>query len=405
MRILVLAPQPFFRQRGTPIAVRMLVETLAEAGHRVDLLTFHEGESVPLGGARLHRISPVPFVHDIGPGFSLKKVVCDVALAVRAAQMLRQAEYDVIHAVEEAAFIAQGLGRATSTPYLFDMDSSMPQQLASDVPGAQWARPVLEAAEARALRDSAGAVVVCKALEERVQQAAPETPVLRLEDVSLLHGAEVDEDLREAFSVTGPLLMYVGNLERYQGIGLLIDAFQIACERGTPAHLAIIGGSDAHIKQYRARAATRGVADRVHFAGPRPLDDLGGYLRQADVLVSPRIEGTNTPMKIYSYLDSGRPVVATRKRTHTQVLDEEIAALAAPTPEALADAIGRLLNNEKQRDELASRARERVAEHYSPEAFRRKLTRFYDWLEEALPADDTPREAPHHPPSHHDRPQ
>ena len=160
MRILVLAPQPFFRQRGTPIAVRMLVETLAEAGHRVDLLTFHEGESVPLGGARLHRISPVPFVHDIGPGFSLKKVVCDVALAVRAAQMLRQAEYDVIHAVEEAAFIAQGLGRATSTPYLFDMDSSMPQQLASDVPGAQWARPVLEAVGAQALRDSAGAVVV-----------------------------------------------------------------------------------------------------------------------------------------------------------------------------------------------------------------------------------------------------
>ena len=42
--VLVFAPQPFFQERGTPIAVRLLVEELADAGYTVDLLTFHEGE-------------------------------------------------------------------------------------------------------------------------------------------------------------------------------------------------------------------------------------------------------------------------------------------------------------------------------------------------------------------------
>lgn len=384
MRILVLAPQPFYQPRGTPIAVRMLVKTLAEAGHEVDLLTYHEGESVPLGGAQVHRIASLPFVENITPGFSLKKVICDVVMAIRAAQMARRNEYDVIHAVEEASFIARGLRGLTRTPYVFDMDSSMPQQIANEYPAARPFRPLMEAMEAWAIRSSAATVVVCKALEDRVREAAPDTPVLRLEDVSMLDDTEVEEDLRRDYSVEGAMIMYVGNLKSYQGIDLLIDAFRLVCERDDEAHLVIIGGSDEHIDQYQAQAADRGVAERVHFPGPRPLQYLGAYLRQADILVSPRIEGTNTPMKIYSYLDSGRPVVATRKRTHTQVLDDEIAMLAEPTPESMAEAMHRLIRDEDLRDRLAANARKRVAEEYSPEAFRRKLTRFYETLEQDI---------------------
>lgn len=73
MRILVLAPQPFFQNRGTPIAVRMLAEDLCKAGHNVDLLTFFEGEDVDLRDVRHLRIPPIPFIKNIGPGFSLKK--------------------------------------------------------------------------------------------------------------------------------------------------------------------------------------------------------------------------------------------------------------------------------------------------------------------------------------------
>ncbi|MFB6231274.1 MAG: glycosyltransferase family 4 protein [Salinibacter sp.] len=384
MRILVLAPQPFYQPRGTPIAVRMLVETLAEAGHEVDLLTYHEGESVPLGDAQLHRIPSLPFIQDIDPGFSIEKVVCDVVMAARAAQIARSEDYDVIHAVEEASFIARGLRWLTRTPYVFDMDSSMPEQIVNDYRGAQLLQPFMEAMEAWAIHGSEAVVVVCEALEDRVREVDSNMPVLRLEDVSMLDDTEVEEDLRQDLSVEGKILMYVGNLKRYQGIDLLIDAFHLVSEGGEEAHLVVIGGSDRRIETYRDRAVERGVADRVHFLGPRPLEHLGAYLRQADILVSPRTQGTNTPMKIYSYLDSGRPVVATRKRTHTQVLDDEIAMLAEPTPNAMAEALRRLLRDENLRERLAVNAQERVAEEYSPEAFRRKLTDFYETLEQDI---------------------
>ncbi len=68
--------------------------------------------------------------------------------------------------------------------------------------------------------------------------------------------------------------------------------------------------------------ARRGLADAVIFTGQRPAEEIPRYLDAATVLVSPRASGTNTPLKIYQYLRSGRPIVATRLRTHTQVLND-----------------------------------------------------------------------------------
>ncbi|MDD4350325.1 MAG: hypothetical protein PHF70_14545, partial [Opitutales bacterium] len=69
MRILLMAPHPFFQERGTPIACRLLCEALCESGHEVDLLTYHEGEDVVIPGLRIRRIPRIPFVKDIPIGF------------------------------------------------------------------------------------------------------------------------------------------------------------------------------------------------------------------------------------------------------------------------------------------------------------------------------------------------
>jgi hypothetical protein len=58
VRILILAPHPFFQPRGTPIAVRQVLEFLSTRGHQLDLLTFHEGENIAIPNCRIHRIAP-----------------------------------------------------------------------------------------------------------------------------------------------------------------------------------------------------------------------------------------------------------------------------------------------------------------------------------------------------------
>ena len=66
---------------------------------------------------------------------------------------------------------------------------------------------------------------------------------------------------------------------------------------------------------------------------------LGYYLGQADILVSPRMQGNNTPMKIYHFLALGKPFVATDIISHTQVVDERNCFLAKPDPSSYARAV------------------------------------------------------------------
>jgi glycosyltransferase involved in cell wall biosynthesis len=83
-------------------------------------------------------------------------------------------------------------------------------------------------------------------------------------------------------------------------------------------------------------------------------------------------------MKVYSYLDSGRPLIATRLPTHTQVLDDEIAMLVDPNPEDVAAGLRALLSESELRARIATAARALVAAEFTPAAYRRKLTGFLD---------------------------
>ena len=388
MRILVLAPHPFFQARGTPLAVRTVLEFLSARGHQVDVLTYHEGENVEIANCRIHRTGRLPWVRNIRPGFSVKKVICDLLMFAKCLRMVRKDRYDLIHAVEESAFIAAAMQSLTGVPYVYDMDSSLAEQMVDAYPALHFAFPALRRCEALAVRRSLGVLTICAALEEVAHGHAPDKPIGRVEDTTLLapgahsdngHGAETP--LPAGVGSQSLVAMYVGNLEPYQGIGLLLDGFRYTVARVPNAHLVIVGGLAQDIERYRRRAQQLGIVAQVHFLGPRPVTALDGLLRRADVLVSPRLKGLNTPMKIYSYLDSGTAVLATRLRSHTQVLDDRTAYLVAPEPQALGDGLAHLLSDPGLRARLASQAKAYVQQEFTPEAAHRKLSSFYTMME------------------------
>ena len=386
MRILLLAPQPFFQARGTPIAVKTVLEFLSSRGHIVDALTYHEGSDIDIPNCCIHRIPRVPGVRDIRPGFSLKKIVCDVAMFGTCARMMRRTRYDLVHAVEESAFIAAAMKSLTGVPYVYDMDSSLAEQMLEAFPLLMPVAPVLRRFEAIAVRRSAGVLTVCVALEDVAHGHAPATTVGRVEDTTLLPpGASANGSRHLPVETAGaPVAMYVGNLERYQGIDLLLDGFRHTLDQMREARLVIVGGQADDIARYGKRATALGIRRAVHFLGPKPVSALGDLLREADVLVSPRLKGLNTPMKIYSYMDSGTAVLATRLRTHTQVLDDRTAYLVDPEPLALGTGLATLLKDRSLREGLAARAKDHVQREFTPEAARRKLESFYTTIEARL---------------------
>jgi glycosyltransferase involved in cell wall biosynthesis len=383
---LLLAPQPFFQARGTPIAVKTVLEFLGSRGHTVDVLTYHEGSDIDIPNCRIHRIPRVPGVRNIRPGFSLKKIVCDVAMFVTCARMMRRTRYDLVHAVEESAFIAAAMKSLTGVPYVYDMDSSLAEQMLDAFPRLKLVAPMLRGFEGIAVRRSAGVLTVCVALEDVARGHAPATPVGRVEDTTLLPpGARGNGGMYLPAETAGaPVALYVGNLQHYQGIDLLLEGFRHTLDQVQEARLVIVGGQADDIARYGERAAALGIRQAVHFLGPKPLSALGDLLREADVLVSPRLKGLNTPMKIYSYLDSGTAVLATRLRTHTQVMNDRTAYLVEPEPLALGTGLATLLKDDSLREGLAARAKDYVQREFTPEAARRKLASFYATIEARL---------------------
>ena len=99
------------------------------------------------------------------------------------------------------------------------------------------------------------------------------------------------------------------------------------------------------------------------------------------MLVSPRLKGLNTPMKIYSYLDSGVAVLATKLPTHTQVLDQRTAYLVEPEADDLGRGLAELMRDPDLRTQLATEAKDYVRREFTPEAARRKLATFYAAVE------------------------
>ncbi|MBI1871709.1 MAG: glycosyltransferase family 4 protein [Chlamydiae bacterium] len=187
--------------------------------------------------------------------------------------------------------------------------------------------------------------------------------------------------LKEEFKASGPILMYVGNLEFYQGIDLLLESFALVLKETRDVDLVVVGGEDADILKYRKVALHLHIQEKVHFLGPKPVECLGDYLAQADILVSPRLKGRNTPMKLYSYLASGKPTLATDLETHTQVLDREIAELASPSLDAFSKGMLRLIRDSSLREQLGVAGKSRVDEKYSYKAFQKKLNDLYGELE------------------------
>jgi glycosyltransferase involved in cell wall biosynthesis len=382
LKILLLAPHPFYQERGTPIAVDLLLSALSKRGHKIEVITFHEGVDHTYPNVTLHRIPKFSFIKGIGPGFSLKKIFCDVFVFFKAFRQVLCNRPNIIHAVEESVYMALLFRAIFRVPYVYDMDSSMAAQLVEKMPGLKFLSGFFQWWEGLAIRRAQMVIPVCQALAQIAKKEGARSLRI-LNDISLLQPTHEQVALRKDYPTTGTVFMYIGNLEGYQGIDMMIDAFALASAKKDMT-LFIVGGTPEHIEKYRRMAQLKGCGTKIHLVGPRSPSLMSALFAEADVLVSPRIKGENTPMKIYSYLDSGKAVLATRLPTHTQVIEPDTALLAEPTPEAFAEGMLALASDESLRQQLAARAKELVQQKYSRDAFERTVNSIYDSLESEL---------------------
>ena len=186
MNILMLAPHPFYQARGTPIAADLVLKVLSERGETVDVIAFPEGSDVHYPNVTLYRTPAFKFIANIRPGFSWKKIVCDLFLLFQAIRLAKSNRYDLIHAGEEAVFIALIIKKLFGIPYVYDMDSSLVQQIVDKYPRLKFLKAILKPCEGFAIHHAKAVIAVCQSLATEVQQHQPNKVVV-IPDISLLN--------------------------------------------------------------------------------------------------------------------------------------------------------------------------------------------------------------------------
>jgi glycosyltransferase involved in cell wall biosynthesis len=368
----MIAPEPFFEPRGTPFSEYHRIKALTELGHSVDLVTYPFGSDVSLPNLRIIRAGRPPFTRAVGVGPSATKLVLDAFLAVTAWRQSRRESYDLVHSHEEAGLLGVWLAKRLGIPHLYDMHSSLPQQLTNfRYAKSRLLRRAFEAMEDRTVLGSDIIVTICRDLQDHVTAMGAGDRAVLIENVM---GGDVDEaprmtgaEIRQRWGIPAgaPLVLYTGTFEPYQGLELLLSAAAIVAKTHPQLRVLVVGGRPEQVE--RTKTETAGAP--AVFAGYQPPREMPAFLDAADILASPRISGTNTPLKIYSYLRAGKPVVATDLLTHTQVLDADVAMLVRPEPQEFAAAIRALIDDPPLRHRLASAALERARAQYSREAY------------------------------------
>ena len=383
----MLAPEPFFEPRGTPFSEYHRIKALGELGHHVDLVTYPIGRDVELPNLRIYRSLRPPFVRKVRIGPSLTKLVLDVLMMLTIARRVWSERYDAIHSHEEMGLVGVWLSKFLRIPHLYDMHSSLPQQLSNfKYSRSSLLRNVFVWAEDQMVRKSDVVITICQELQDTVTGMGITDRSLLIENVM---GGDVDEppsrtavEVRTQWGIPAgaPLALYTGTFEAYQGVDMLIDAAAIVARTRPDARVLVVGGEPAQVEAAKTRARSSGAASIMVFAGQQPAKEIPGFVQAADLLVSPRIRGTNTPLKIYSYLRSKKPIVATNLLTHTQVLTPDIAKLVVPKAEPFAAAVIELIDRADERQRLSAAAAAVANEKYSRESYLRRTAKAYDLL-------------------------
>ena len=392
--ILLVAPQPFYENRGTPIAIRNILEALSKLGYSVDMITYPMGEHLLLPGLRIFRVANPFLINHVPIGFSMRKILLDVFMIPKVAKKLRENRYSCIHAVEEAALPAVILGRKYNVPVIYDMQSCLPEQMMKHhIFRGDISQRILQSCERWLIQNSD--IVACSSgLEEYVLTINPNARVQGwlFPPLQIDHSPDQSNNFRQelGISVETPVVLYTGTFEPYQGLDTLFGSIPNVLTHVPNAVFIFIGANDGRKSRYSKEIEKLQKSGAVRIFPRKPRSMVKRFLNMADVVVSPREAYKNLPLKIFDYMLSGKPIVATDSPSHRRVLTEDRAVLVKPSANKMGEAITGLLQDREKAEQLGSAARAYAQKNFTWDNFMNNISRLYESVSSIQQLERTP---------------
>ncbi|HSP90745.1 MAG TPA: glycosyltransferase family 4 protein [Vicinamibacterales bacterium] len=375
MRIRYFADIRFPLDRANGVQTMETCHALACRGHEVHLVVRPDSAEPPRDPWAYYGLAPVG-------ALTIERVRVPTAPAARRAayvahsvwRSLGRSRADVVLTRDlTIAGLLVRLPPAVRPPVVYEshgfapaVGEDLPQMLSTARDLSPAKRRRLEARERLVWTRAGGYITITAALARELEGRFGPRPRLAVVPDGARVPAVEDVGLRRTTGTDGPVVGYAGHLYPWKGLDVLVAAI----ERLPGVHALIVGGLAGEPDLERIRAlAGRLAPGRVTFAGQVDPPRVAGLLRQADVLVLPNTPGRvsaayTSPLKLFEYMASGRPIVASDLPALREVLrpDENAVLVEAGNAGSLAAGLARVLGDAGLATRLAAQAREDVRE-------------------------------------------
>lgn len=381
LKILMLAPTPFFADRGCHVRIFEEARILAALGHRVEIVTYHIGRDLP--GIITHRTAAIPWYRKLEAGPSWHKPYLDILLIFKALGVARKFKPDLLHAhLHEGAFVGLLLKPILRLPLLFDCQGSLTGEIIDHgfVRKGSFLAALFGRIEAF-INKTVDAIITSStpAAEDLVHQwGVSQSKVTALPDgVNTAEFVAADRAAARArlnIPADVPVAAFLGLFNRYQGVDLLLEAIAMLKKRGSAIHFLLMGFPD---EKYRQRAVAMGIDGMITFTGKVDYAQAPLFLSAADVALSPKISLTEANGKLFNYLACGLPCVVFETPVNREILGDTGTYARFADPADFADRLAELLADAPRCAELGRRSREKAVREHSWDARGEALIQMY----------------------------
>ena len=381
MRILMLAPTPYFADRGCHVRIYEEARSLRKLGHDVRIVTYHLGRDMP--EIPVIRIAQIPWYRKLEAGPSIHKLYLDLLLLFKAISFARKFRPHLIHAhLHEGGFIGYFLKKLFKVPMILDYQGSLTGECIDHgfFTKASFMANIFRRIETL-INNFADKIITSSSagasdLEKNWGQAPKRiTTVSDGVDTDIFHPFPKHEG-RQRLGIPDdiPVVAYLGLLNRYQGTDLLLECIEILKTNKIRVLFLIMGFP---CEQYRSKAEARGINDMVSFTGKVDYQIAPIFLSAADIAVTPKLSATEANGKLFNYMACALPVISFDTPVNREVLGPAGIYVCYGDAAALAAEITDLLAENEKRINIAQLVRERAVREHSWAARGKDLEQVY----------------------------
>lgn len=384
LRILMIAPTPYFADRGCHVRIYEEARALMKLGHEVCIVTYHLGRDMP--GVRVVRTPHVPWYNKLEAGPSWHKPYLDMLLLWKSLAEARSFRPHLIHAhLHEGALIGAVLKGVLRIPLLFDYQGSLSGESLNHgfFRDTSLILKLFKGLE-RTIDRLADRIITSsnKGRQELIREwgIAPEkvTGLIDGVDTEMFRPCSRSEARRELkIPEDVKLVAYLGLFNRYQGVDLLLDVISLVRSEAPNVRFLLMGFPD---KEYQVKAAEMGIDDVITFTGRVRYDRAAFFLSAGDLAVSPKLAQTEANGKLFNYIACGLPTVVFDNQVNREILGDDGIYVEQGNTRLLADTLISAIHNSDLMLQLSEQVRERAIRIHSWDTRSRQLVTVYRTL-------------------------